>query len=424
MMRVRKYITVCITLLSVYLFYFLALHLKYYPLLNSVTKLFHDRGIYAINQLNHNLAPRTDIIDIAFCSNNLKLFRRTKDIRINLNHNLIENILYKIYNKHYNSDGTQNLCYINAEITKNGVKSTIPTMLFKAPFKSIHNANISHILIYFDISKLVYELNLVILFVCTGIIIITLSIMLPLLYSSKKRQVLEMQEGSKELSFLSNLTHELKTPLNAIIGFSELIRDASVGSINKHYRGYAQDIYTSGILLLDLVNDILDLSKIEAKKLHIREEYVDITRLCKSSLKVIEKDAKNNDIILVEEKPEKHSIILGDSVRLKQVLINLLSNAVKFTKKGGKIYMKAAINKSILKVSVEDTGIGMSNTEIKEALLPFTQIPNGLNKHGTGLGLPLAHKLTEAMGGNFNIKSKKGEGTIVTLTFRVTQITD
>jgi two-component system cell cycle sensor histidine kinase PleC len=229
-------------------------------------------------------------------------------------------------------------------------------------------------------------------------------------------------ESKEKSKFLANISHELRTPLNAIIGFSEIISTESMGPINnEQYKEFVKDIHTSGLHLLSLINDILDYSKAEEGKLEAIMEEVDLTKIVKSSLKMVLPRAEQAKVLLKDLLPEEHIVLIADGKRLKQVLLNLLSNAVKFTPESGTVTVKAWKNLDLRSVIVEviDTGVGMEPQDIAKAMAIFGQVDNKLSRRydGTGLGLPLTKKLVEIMKGKFEIKSEVGLGTTVTITF-------
>jgi two-component system, cell cycle sensor histidine kinase PleC len=221
-------------------------------------------------------------------------------------------------------------------------------------------------------------------------------------------------------AFLANMSHELRTPLNAILGFSEIIRDKIFGDDASRYADYASDIHRSGSHLLDIVSDLLDITRVEAGKLEIREEKVKLSVIVSESLRAVSQQAANAGVVLTCAIPDLGVIILGDKTKLIQIVINLLSNAIKFTQQGGSAALSAAKDEDAgLTVTIRDTGIGMSNHEVRDAVELFRQIDNGLGRRyeGTGLGLPLAIKLVELHGGSLTIDSAPRRGTAVTLHF-------
>jgi two-component system, cell cycle sensor histidine kinase PleC len=219
--------------------------------------------------------------------------------------------------------------------------------------------------------------------------------------------------------FLANMSHELRTPLNAIIGFSEMIRDALMGPVAARYREYAHDIHNCGRLLLGVISDVLDLSKVEVGRLDLHDEQVDLAKVVGDCHRLISERVKTGRLELAIDLPPDLPMLLGDELRLKQIVLNLLSNAVKFTPAGGRVTLSAAMAPDgSLALAVSDTGIGMKAEEIPIALEPFRQIDSVHTRRyeGTGLGLPLARTLAELHGGALSIESVPGHGTTVTVT--------
>ena len=208
------------------------------------------------------------------------------------------------------------------------------------------------------------------------------------------REAMEQAESASrsKSEFLANMSHELRTPLNAVLGFSEIIRDAIMGPVDARYQEYANDIYTAGRHLLSLINDVLDLSKIEVGRLELHEGDVDIADVLATSTRIVSGRAKEAGLDLAINVSPDLPPIRGDERRLKQIVLNLLSNAVKFTPAGGRIIVSASmLHNGEPIISVSDTGIGMRPEDVKLALEPFRQIDGALNRRyeGTGLGLPL-----------------------------------
>ncbi|MGE0109072.1 MAG: PAS domain-containing sensor histidine kinase [Bdellovibrionales bacterium] len=226
--------------------------------------------------------------------------------------------------------------------------------------------------------------------------------------------------------FLANMSHELRTPLNAIIGFSEIIRDQLFGPVgNEQYVEYAGDIYNSGSLLLSLINDILDMSKIEAGKRDLSEEILDVEQIARDVTRLVAARAKMGKVKLSLVIPPAMPSLRAEERAFKQVLTNLLTNAIKFTPEGGNVSLSASIadNGNML-IEVADTGIGMATDEIPIAMAPFGQIESALSRknQGTGLGLPLTRALVELHGGTMTIQSKVNEGTSVLLSFKADRV--
>ena len=224
--------------------------------------------------------------------------------------------------------------------------------------------------------------------------------------------------------FLANMSHELRTPLNAIIGFSELIESRMFGPVAERYRDYARNILTSGQHLLGLINEVLDLSKLEAGQLVLHEEAIDLIHVIGTSMQFVEQQARKSNIELSHVVDERVRFIHADELRMRQAVTNLLSNAVKFTPPGGTVRVVCARTEKGLSIIVSDTGIGMAAMDIPKALEPFGQIDSALsrNRDGTGLGLPIARHLVELHGGTLRIKSEVNAGTTVTLALPAARI--
>lgn len=220
--------------------------------------------------------------------------------------------------------------------------------------------------------------------------------------------------------FLANMSHELRTPLNAIIGFSEVIKAQIFGSIeNQRYVGYAADVHGAGLHLLSLINDILDLSKIEAGKGELDESTVDIAAVVNWAVRLTRERMQNHGLVCTVLGAEAPILMRADERRVKQIVVNLLSNAIKFTPSGGRITIAATAEPGHdLSVSIADTGIGIAEEDIPKALAPFDQINGGMNRkfEGTGLGLSLTKSLVELHQGSLKIESAVGIGTTVTFT--------
>jgi len=221
--------------------------------------------------------------------------------------------------------------------------------------------------------------------------------------------------------FLANMSHELRTPLNAIIGFAEIIKDQLFGPVGQsQYVEYARDIYDSGALLLSLINDILDMSKIEAGKRALAEGVLDVDHVIQSVFRLVVSRAKMGKLHLTVKVPKDLPALRGEERALKQVLTNLLTNAIKFTPEGGDVTLSVRMDDfNRMCIKVEDTGIGMAPEDIPVALAPFGQIESALSRknQGTGLGLPLTKALVELHGGVLDLQSKPNSGTTVTIIF-------
>jgi PAS domain S-box-containing protein len=244
-----------------------------------------------------------------------------------------------------------------------------------------------------------------------------------------KNRELELREAVQQAEtadrakseFLANMSHELRTPLNAVIAFSEIIKDETFGPFDREkYRDYANDINNSGQHLLELINDILDISKIESGTDELHEERIEIPRIIASALKLVEQRAAQGDIKLEFEPPDRLLTLYADERKLKQILVNLLSNAVKFTDPGGAVTLRAWCRlDSGYVFQISDTGIGIAPEDIRKVLSRFGQADEGLNRRydGTGLGLPLTKALVEQHGGTLDLQSKVGIGTTATVRF-------
>ncbi len=232
---------------------------------------------------------------------------------------------------------------------------------------------------------------------------------------------LELAAASRAKSeFLANMSHELRTPLNAIIGFSELMLAAGSGIAGEKYEEYLNLIHGSGRHLLDIINDVLDLAKVEAGKMSLSEESVDLGQITASCLRLVSSNTEEERIDLRSEIPDNLPPLKGDRRKIKQILINLLSNAVKFTPVGGQIRVTARINENgELALAVSDTGEGIPPESLNDVLSPFRQADSGLNRRfdGIGLGLPLSKAMAELHGGTLELESEVGAGTTVTVTF-------
>ncbi len=221
--------------------------------------------------------------------------------------------------------------------------------------------------------------------------------------------------------FLANMSHELRTPLNAIIGFSDIIRNQAFGEVGRsEYLEYARDINESGKRLLHVINDILDVSRIEAGDRQLNESLVDVYKVVQSSIDMLAPKIEAHKTIVKNTLSTDAGSLIGENHAIKQMLINLLSNAVKFTPEGGHVSVHAEYDaEGQMHISVTDTGIGLTDEEIEKALSPFGQVNTSLSKSesGTGLGLTLVQSLMALHGGSFELFSQKGVGTTATLIF-------
>jgi signal transduction histidine kinase len=230
------------------------------------------------------------------------------------------------------------------------------------------------------------------------------------------RSQAEMANRSKS-DFLANMSHELRTPLNAIIGFSEIISNELFGPMgNEKYLEYMKDIHRSSLHLLSIINDVLDMSKIEAGKLELSKEAVNIQGVISDVIRMMHERAESRGIELIARLLHEEVDIWADERAMKQIILNLLSNAIKFSKEGGKVYVRVVADEpNLAVVEFEDYGVGMTEEEQERALQPFGQAKPATTRNygGTGLGLPITKGLVEAHGGELTIKSQAGYGTIV-----------
>jgi len=222
--------------------------------------------------------------------------------------------------------------------------------------------------------------------------------------------------------FLANMSHELRTPLNAIIGFSEVIQNEIMGKAqnNPRYVDYARDIRQAGTHLLGVINDILDIAKIEAGQLDLREDVFETGEALDACVKMLADQANESGLQLLREGPDRLLSLWGDEKKFKQIVINLLSNAVKFTPEGGKVTLTAEIEgDGSLKLTVSDTGVGIAADDLEKAMVPFSQVDSAYcRRHeGTGLGLPISRALAELHGGSLVMESELDVGTTVIVRF-------
>ncbi len=236
----------------------------------------------------------------------------------------------------------------------------------------------------------------------------------------------EAERGNRaKNTFLANISHELRTPLNAIIGFSEMMKHEIFGPLEPaSYRTYVDDIHESGQHLLELINDILDMSKAEAGMTDLMETAVHVPDLIRVAIRLLARRAENAGIGLSEDLPPSLPLLLADERRLRQIILNLGSNAVKFTDEGGAVTIGARATEAGFVITVSDSGIGMTPEELQRVMEPFVQADTRLSRkyEGSGLGLPLTKALVGAHGGALRLDSEPGQGTTVTVTFPVSRI--
>jgi two-component system cell cycle sensor histidine kinase PleC len=232
-------------------------------------------------------------------------------------------------------------------------------------------------------------------------------------YSEEKTRA-EVANQTKS-RFLANMSHELRTPLNAIIGFSEIMESGMFGKLgSEKYQEYCHDILTSGHYLLEVINDILDMSKIEAGRMKLDMEQLDLSKTLAESLKVVSGRAADKNLALNADIKGTISVV-ADRRAIKQIIVNLLSNAVKFTPDGGKVVVRSRLVSDSILLMIADTGIGIAPQSLSRLGRPFEQVESQLTKtyHGSGLGLAIARSLTHLHGGSMRLRSKLGAGTVV-----------
>ncbi len=218
--------------------------------------------------------------------------------------------------------------------------------------------------------------------------------------------------------FLATMSHELRTPLNAIIGFSEMLRRESLGPLAPKQRRYVDNILSSGRHLLTLINDILDLSKVEAGKMQLKPDRVALAVLLRDSATLIRGMADQKQITVEVESPPEELTVWGDASRLNQVLFNLLSNAIKFTPTEGRVRVSAAMTREFARIAVQDNGIGIAPKDQERLFEEFHQVDGTESREfpGTGLGLALSRRLVELHGGQIEVASEVGKGSLFTFT--------
>jgi two-component system cell cycle sensor histidine kinase PleC len=232
-------------------------------------------------------------------------------------------------------------------------------------------------------------------------------------YSDEKNRAEEANQTKSK--FLANMSHELRTPLNAIIGFSEVMGSGMFGTLgSEKYQEYCHDILTSGHYLLEVINDILDMSKIEAGRMKLDMETLDLSQTLAESLRVVSGRADDKHLAL-DTDIEGTVPVVADRRAIKQILVNLLSNAVKFTPDGGRITVRCRRRRNAVVLMIADTGIGIAPQSLARLGKPFEQVESQLTKtyHGSGLGLAIAKSLTNLHGGSMKLRSQLGIGTVV-----------
>jgi signal transduction histidine kinase len=237
----------------------------------------------------------------------------------------------------------------------------------------------------------------------------------------KSRQLEVASQHKSE--FLANMSHELRTPLNAIIGFSEVLAERMFGEINGKQAEYLADILDSGRHLLGLINDILDLSKIEAGRMELNLSDFDLPNAIENTLTLMKERAHRREITLGRAIDERLTTVRADERKVKQVLLNLLSNALKFTPEGGRIDVRALTRDGGFEISVADTGVGIAPEDQATVFEEFRQVgATAKTIEGTGLGLAISRKFIELHGGRIWVASEVGKGS--TFAFAVPRLAD
>ena len=243
---------------------------------------------------------------------------------------------------------------------------------------------------------------------------------------SLRQAIRDAESASRTRSaFLATMSHELRTPLNAVIGFADALLHDIFGTMNAKQRDYVDSIHSSGQHLLRLINDVLDISKIDAGKLELNDEPVDMDEIVAGCITLVSGHAADVGVDLTVSSPHNLPLIQGDGLRLKQIVLNLLSNAIKFTPRGGKVSVRLASDPAGgLALEVCDTGIGMKPEDVPKAFEMFTQIDNPLSRRfgGTGIGLPLTRSLVELHGGRVDLQSTPDKGTRVAVHLPITRM--
>jgi signal transduction histidine kinase len=243
------------------------------------------------------------------------------------------------------------------------------------------------------------------------------------------RLFLEIADKSRQLEaasrhkseFLANMSHELRTPLNAILGFSEVLAERMFGEVNEKQAEYLQDILSSGRHLLSLINDILDLSKVEAGRLELELGRFHLPTALDNALTLVRERATRHGITLTQSVDERVGDLVADERKVKQILLNLLSNAVKFTPEGGRVGVTVTAADGVITIAVRDTGIGIAPEDQAAIFEEFRQVgrEDARKQEGTGLGLTLAKKFVELQGGRIGVQSHVGQGSTFTFTLPI-----
>jgi len=232
----------------------------------------------------------------------------------------------------------------------------------------------------------------------------------------------ELEAASRhKTEFLANMSHELRTPLNAIIGFSQVLREKMFGELNEKQADYLDDILSSGQHLLNLINDILDLSKVEAGRMELQVSVFPLAEVVENSLSMVRERATRQGVALLTHVDPSVGLLDADERKIKQILFNLLSNAVKFTPAGGQVTLAARTVGDTVEIAVADTGVGIGAEEQARIFDEFYQVGPGMTQEGTGLGLALTRRLVELHHGQLRVESAPGEGSTFTVVLPLRQ---
>ena len=232
----------------------------------------------------------------------------------------------------------------------------------------------------------------------------------------------ELEAASRhKTEFLANMSHELRTPLNAIIGFSQVLREKMFGELNEKQADYLDDILSSGQHLLNLINDILDLSKVEAGRMELQVSVFPLAEVVENSLSMVRERATRQGVALLTHVDPSVGLLDADERKIKQIVFNLLSNAVKFTPDGGQVTLAARTVGDTVEIAVADTGVGIGAEEQARIFDEFYQVGPGMTQEGTGLGLALTRRLVELHHGQLRVESAPGEGSTFTVVLPLRQ---
>ncbi len=240
---------------------------------------------------------------------------------------------------------------------------------------------------------------------------------LRLLDAETARERAEAANRAKS-DFLSRMSHELRTPLNAMLGFAQLLELDRNAPLPDHQRPWVAQIQQAGWHLLEMINDVLDLSRIESGNLKLHVEPIDLSSLLNTSLAMVHTEAKRRGLTVSTELAEGTGVLMGDATRVKQILVNLLSNAVKYNNEGGRVHIAARLRPhDTVEIAVTDTGLGMTAEQLGELFQPFNRLGRERSaQEGTGIGLVISQRLAELMGGSLRVRSIAGEGSSFILT--------